>query len=379
MEIDVTLSSPVSRTPRARQLESMFDIPPSETTERTWQGSIPLDDRPWNIGLIVGPSGSGKTTITKEAWGITPPPEWGEGAVVDNFAKGLSMKLITETCSSVGFNTIPAWLRPYDTLSAGEKFRASLARSLLESDPEVPLVQDEFTSVVDRQVAKIGSHAVQKWIRAHDRQFVAVSCHNDIEEWLQPDWVFEPATMTCRWRSVQPRPQLDAEIIVADRSIWPMFAPFHYLSQELHFATRCYVLLVNGEPAVFAGTLHRVHPKNPKIRNVHRVVTLPDWQGLGLAFQLLDRLGSLHKTLGYTFTINPAHPSFIRSFDKSPVWTLTAKPGKARPQTKTSGLSEREWYVGSRPSAGFKYSGPAWPDYQTAHDMTGLLSGLERV
>ena len=39
---------------------------------------------------------------------------------------------------------------------------------------------DEFTSVVDRQVAQIGAHAIQKYVRKHGRQFVAVSCHYDI-------------------------------------------------------------------------------------------------------------------------------------------------------------------------------------------------------
>ena len=88
---------------------------------------------------------------------------------------------------AVGFNTIPAWLRPYGVLSNGEKFRVDLARRLLEGGDLIAV--DEFTSVVDRQVAKIGSHAVQKWARGKGRQFVAATCHYDLEDWLQPDWV----------------------------------------------------------------------------------------------------------------------------------------------------------------------------------------------
>jgi hypothetical protein len=113
--------------------------------------------------------------------------------VIDDFAGTLSMEQVSSACQAVGFNTIPAWLRPFYVLSNGERFRVELARRLLElSDP---IVVDEFTSVVDRQVAQIGAHAVQKYVRRNKRKFVAVSCHYDIVDWLQPDWIFEPATM----------------------------------------------------------------------------------------------------------------------------------------------------------------------------------------
>jgi hypothetical protein len=55
---------------------------------------------------------------------------------------------------------------------------------------------DEFTSVVDRNVARIGSAAVAKAIRAGQirRRFVAVTCHYDVLEWLEPDWMIDMAT-----------------------------------------------------------------------------------------------------------------------------------------------------------------------------------------
>ena len=130
--------------------------------------------------------------------------------MIDDFSPALSVDAISQACMAVGFNTIPAWLRPYGVLSNGEKFRVDLARRLLEGGDLIAV--DEFTSVVDRQVAKIGSHAVQKWARGKGRQFVAATCHYDLEDWLQPDWVLEPATMTFRWRSVQRRPELACTI-----------------------------------------------------------------------------------------------------------------------------------------------------------------------
>ena len=70
--------------------------------------------------------------------------------------------------------------------------RVDLARALLEKDF---VCFDEFTSVVDRQVAQTSCLAVSKAVRKLNKKFVAVSCHYDILEWLQPDWVFDANTM----------------------------------------------------------------------------------------------------------------------------------------------------------------------------------------
>lgn len=88
---------------------------------------------------------------------------------------------------------VPAWLRPYHVLSNGEKFRAGLARIICEKPQRV--VIDEFTSVIDRQIAKIGAQAFAKsWRRNNSGQVVLLSCHYDIIEWLQPDWVYDTRT-----------------------------------------------------------------------------------------------------------------------------------------------------------------------------------------
>ena len=55
------------------------------------------------------------------------------------------------------------------------------------SSDESPIVIDEFTSVVDRVTG--GSYAIQKAIRTSGNSW-RVSCHDDIIDWLQPDWTF---------------------------------------------------------------------------------------------------------------------------------------------------------------------------------------------
>ena len=61
----------IERTPRLMQIEGLFDIAPAITARREWDVTFPLDEKPWNIGLILGPSGSGKSTVLKEVFGET--------------------------------------------------------------------------------------------------------------------------------------------------------------------------------------------------------------------------------------------------------------------------------------------------------------------
>lgn len=365
--IDLVIPTRVERTVRVRQLEALFDVPSQNESKLEWHGELPIDDTNWNVGLILGPSGCGKTQILRSLYpDFERPLTWDSRSVVDNF-EAESMEDITSICSAVGFNTIPAWMRPYSVLSNGEKFRVEMARRLLRDNP---IVIDEFTSVVDRQVAQIGSHAVQKQVRKMGKQFVAASCHYDIVDWLQPDWILEPATMKFVARgSLQRRPALNVEISRVKYDAWHMFAPFHYLTADLNKTARCYCLFVDGKPAAFAGVLHRPHAKVNDIRGLSRLVTLPDWQGLGLAMVLTDTLGAAYKAAGFRFHTYPAHPSLVRSFARSEAWRLVKKPGTF---SHVQLSNERTGHFGGRPNAVFVYSGDAAADVTASRALLGL-------
>lgn len=351
MKTDITLTSKLSKTARTIQISGMFDYEIGETQTQTWHHDLPIEKHDWNVGLIVGPSGAGKSVLARKLWGdnVRESHDWDDRSIVDNFPEGVSISEITNTLTAVGFGTVPAWLRPYSTLSNGEKFRADMARSIVDATD--PIVIDEFTSVVDRQVAKIASHAVQKTIRRSDKKFVAVTCHYDIEEWLQPDWVFDVASGEFRWGLVQPRPQLELKIYPATKAFWGMFSRHHYLSSELHTAAQCFVAYIGDQPVAFTSYLHFPHAKIKDIKMGHRLVVLPDYQGLGIASRLEDWLGEYLHGLGYRYRNVVAHPAMIRLYSKSPRWQNTGKVKRVATSAKSmnaaANLSSRRLAVQS--------------------------------
>lgn len=173
---------------RVQSVIGMFDLNSEHIKER-FIGDIELPDE-WNVGIIVGASGTGKTTIMRELFSdyVVENNEYKSQSVIDDMPKNKTVKEITQAFNSVGFSSPPSWLKPYNVLSNGEKMRVDLANGIL-SDKDV-IVFDEFTSVVNREVAKIGSYAIQKAIRKTNKKFIAVGCHYDVIDWLEPDWVF---------------------------------------------------------------------------------------------------------------------------------------------------------------------------------------------
>jgi GNAT superfamily N-acetyltransferase len=138
-----------------------------------------------------------------------------------------------------------------------------------------------------------------------------------------------------------------------------MFSPFHYMTAELHKAAQCFGLWVGDELTSFVALLHNpisAIGEHVPIWRVSRVVTLPDWQGMGLAFQLIDRIGAELSTIGCRLRNYPAHPSFVRAHAKSGNWREVKKSGRfqSRNTAGTAGTGQ----MGGRPNGIFEYQGP---------------------
>jgi len=323
---DVIVESPIVDSFRVQQVASCFDLPIREKSTFSLRVQVPPLEGEWRIGAIVGPSGSGKTVLGRSLFGENfkdEPGEWPtDRAVIDAFP-GDSIKTITDMLTAVGFSSPPSWVRPYQVLSNGERFRCDLARALLEDRPLVAM--DEFTSLVDRTVARHGAFAVAKAIRRiPSKRFVAISCHYDFLEWLQPDWTLDLATgqvSTVRLR----RPAIVAEIHPCPVAYWAMFGRHHYLSAEVNRTSKCYLLTVEGQPVGFISVLPTMGMSG--VRRISRVVILPDYQGVGLGMRFCDAIADLYGRQGMAMRITTGHIGMIASMMRSSKWSLRSVVG----------------------------------------------------
>jgi len=188
---NIVKKSNLNKTFRTQSVIGQFDLQIDEDVKEQFIGNIAIENEDWQVGIIVGSSGSGKSTIAKELFNdyYINNYEYDNNAVIDNMPKDLTVQQITGMFNSVGFATVWSWLKPYSVLSNGERMRVDLARAILSNNETI--VFDEFTSVVDRTVAKTASYAISRAIRKTNKKFVAVACHRDIVEWLEPDWIYD--------------------------------------------------------------------------------------------------------------------------------------------------------------------------------------------
>lgn len=321
-----------------------------------------IDSFEWNIGVILGSSGSGKTTILKSLGQFKNVKFDIDKPLISNF-DWLEPKDASLVLTSMGLSSIPTWLRPFHTLSNGEKYRATLAYLVASAkDGEVILV-DEFTSVVDRDVAKSMSFALQKYIRRVNKKIILASCHYDILQWILPDWTCSPqkggALEKCDYRR-HSRPKINLRVSRVEPKVWELFKKHHYLTENVNYSCKFFLFEWNDKPIGIV-----VLATNPSgtVKNSYRLsrtVVLPDFQGMGIGSKISEFICSITNGVVFTKTINPALGEYRNN---SLNWGETSKHMKLlKGQSKEK--KENVWTTKIRPSYCHKYIGEKLIGYE---------------
>jgi GNAT superfamily N-acetyltransferase len=299
-----------------------FDL--SFDGEMSFTGWNRPDVKDFSIGLIVGASGTGKSLLLKD-FGIEEDIPWEPTkAIVSQFD---SPDDAIKRLMAVGFNNVRSFVKPFQVLSNGEQFRANLARRLKDG-----AVIDEFTSVVDRNVAKAAVRATRKYVTENGlKNIVFATCHSDVIPWLQPDWYFDTTDGTLHDGRLLQRPTIQVRIYPAKRSTWQLFAEHHYLSHKLGSAARCFIATAefenSGEQTVgFAASIPMPSGTLKKAWRGHRTVVLPDFQGLGIGPRISDAVAQIHIDEGKRYYSRTAHPRLGAYRDRpNSGWKPTSK------------------------------------------------------
>jgi len=306
---------------------------------------IPDIPKEFNIGVICGSSGSGKSSILK-TFGSEEVIKWDRNTSIASHFDNVEDAIAR--LGAVGLSSVPTWGKPRHVLSNGEGFRVDLARKLKSN-----CVIDEYTSVVNRDVAKSCSTALSKYIKRNNlKNIILATCHEDILDWLEPDWVFNTDTLEISRRSLH-RPEIHIEVHGCTKAFWSMFAHHHYLTAEIPPVVDCYLATWNGVIVGFASSICLPGKSPPLYEGDTRIkyrecrtVVLPDFQGLGIGTRLSDAVGDIVIEKGYRYFSKTAHIRMGSYRQKSNKWRPTATNLVDRSKSQKRPKSEQWHHMG---------------------------------
>jgi ABC-type lipoprotein export system ATPase subunit/GNAT superfamily N-acetyltransferase len=365
--MSIILKSDILNDEYTEYVYEAFDIQNKEETVSEIKVNLDeITEFDWNIGVIIGSSGSGKTSILKAMGGVDSAKFDENKSLISNF-DFLSPKDACALLSSMGLSSVPAWLRPFRLLSNGEKYRAELAYIVGTSDDSDVILIDEYTSVVDRDVAKAMSFALQKYIRKTNKRIILASCHYDIMEWLMPDWTCSPqkggVLERCDYRR-QGRPKIELQISRVEYDTWDFFKKHHYLTEDCAKSCKFFLFTWNKKPIGINAVIPQPsgHFKNGVRES--RIVVLPDFQGLGLGTIISNFTASIYKDNGYRYFTKTVHPAIGGYRNKKvKLWRGTSKNGKL-PKSQNSMGKMSGWNVFTRTSYCHEYIGEGVSGYE---------------
>ena len=287
-----------------------------------WQKFVIYDNAELKIGTtdivyITGDSGSGKSVLLKalekdirQDLGLTciniadikPQPN---KPLIETVGKSLEEAL--ELLSRVGLNDAFLFLRSYEQLSDGQKYRYKIAK-MIESQAQF-WIMDEFAATLDRDTAKIVAYNLQKLARQQGKAVLAATTHTDLFEDLNPSVHIHKRfgkEITVNYYPNTPAKEcsLIREMHIEEGTTedWRKLAAFHYRSHKIAGPRRIFSLKRGSElcgvivyayppPTCFGRRL--VLPQmsmkelNEKLSTISRVVVHPKYRTIGLGVMLV--------------------------------------------------------------------------------------------
>jgi ABC-type lipoprotein export system ATPase subunit/GNAT superfamily N-acetyltransferase len=281
--------------------------------------NVELRIGPTDVVYITGDSGSGKSVLLK-ALEKDIREEMGQTCInvadverqivrnrplVETVGKTLEEAL--ELLSRVGLNDAFLFLRTYDQLSDGQKYRYKIAK-MIENGAQFWIL-DEFAATLDRDTAKIVAYNLQKLARQQGKAVLAATTHTDLFEDLNPSVHIHKRfgkEITVNYYPNVPAKQcsLVKEMRVEEGTFedWRKLAHFHYRSHKVA-GTRKIFRLVRGDE--LCGVVIYAHPPptcfgrrfvlpkmsmkelNEKLSVISRVVVHPKYRTIGLGVKLV--------------------------------------------------------------------------------------------
>lgn len=109
-----------------------------------------------------------------------------------------------------------------------------------------------------------------------------------------------------------------------------MFKKHHYLTSDINLSAQCYVGIYNKQPIAFASFISQCGRDVKHAWKEHRLVVLPDFQGLGIGNKMSEMFGQAFIEKGCQYFAKTSNPRMGIHRDNSLLWKPTTNNHKSR-------------------------------------------------
>jgi len=309
--VDIRYKVRTEITPRTIGVAEAFGLGVDEYKEHVIYDDVTINIGPTDIVYITGESGSGKSVLLRalekdlgdDALNIEAVQVHPDKPIIETVGKDLDEAL--ELLSRVGLNDAYLFIRRYNELSDGQRYRYKIAK-LIESEKQF-WIMDEFCATLDRETAKIVAFNVQKEARRNGKAVIAATTHTDLFEDLAPSVHIHKG-----WRrqiEVKYFPNRLNAVCSVTRDMYieegtmedyKQFADLHYRNPETHPVPLKIFALKKGDglpvgvimyswppPNIFGrkqalGKGLPIKEVNERIATISRVILHPKYRSVGL-------------------------------------------------------------------------------------------------
>jgi ABC-type lipoprotein export system ATPase subunit len=312
---DVGFRTTVPMTERTVEVAEAFGLGIDEEKEHVLYRDFELRLAEGDVVYVTGDSGSGKSVLLRaleedlgeEAVNIADVDIPTDGPIIDTV--GATFQEALRLLCKVGLSDAFLFLRNYDQLSDGQRYRYRIAR-MIDAGRKFWLC-DEFCSTLDRVTAKVVAFNIQKLARRSGATLVVATTHLDLEEDLNPSIVIrkgwgEDIEVDYRTNEEAPGCSVAEEVTIREgsREDYDKLAYLHYRSggfpvPQRFFAMErgdeligviayCYPPVNSAGRVKAVGYRPRVSELNEEWSIISRVIVHPKYRTIGLGRRLVE-------------------------------------------------------------------------------------------
>jgi len=143
--------------------------------------------------------------------------------------------------------------------------------------------------------------------------------------------------------------------------LWGIFRKHHYLSGSFNKASKVFLVYWEDNLVAMASVLPLPSGNTKYGYRQHRLVVLPDFQGLGIGTKVNDFLGDWYIKQGLKYFIRTSHMRLIRHMESNPKWKPTSHNGRV----SDSNGGTMKFNDTTRVCGSFQYMGQDYADKPT--------------